>query len=82
MLYESRLRGYAPYTHRLRSDLVEWIILRMARKRKVANCLSYSEYLKKFHIIYYSLYMLIMQVYHDSSRIRGFGHMPYFGRKI
>jgi hypothetical protein len=82
MLYGSRLRGYAPYAHGLWSGLVEWIILRMTRKRKLANCLSYSEYLKFFHIIYYSLYMLIMQVYHDSGCIHGFGHMPYSGQKI
>jgi uncharacterized membrane protein YjdF len=37
MLYGSRLRGYVPYARRLQSGLAEWIILRMARKRKLAN---------------------------------------------
>jgi uncharacterized protein (DUF2062 family) len=28
-----------------------------------------------FHVIYYPLYMLIMQVDHDSGRMHDFGHM-------
>jgi hypothetical protein len=37
MLYGSRLRGYVPYARRLQSGLTEWIILRMAGKRKLVN---------------------------------------------
>jgi hypothetical protein len=66
----------------LRSGPTEWIILRMAHKRKLANCLSHSERWINFHIIYYLLYMLIMQVYHDSDRMRDFGRMPNSGQKI
>jgi hypothetical protein len=82
MLYGSRLYGYAPYARGLRSCTIEWIILWMARKRKLTNCLSYSEHWINFHIIYYPLYMLIMQVYHDSDRMRDFDHMPDSDRKI
>jgi hypothetical protein len=84
MLYGSRLRGYAPYAYGLqsRSGLTEWIILRMAHKRILTNCLSYSEHWINFHIIYYLLYMLIMQVYHDSGRMRDFGRMPDSSRMI
>jgi hypothetical protein len=82
MLYGSRLRGYAPYTRGLRSDPAEWIILRMAHKGKLANCLSYLNHRINFYIIYYLLYMIIMQVYHDSDRIRDFSHMSDSGRKI
>jgi hypothetical protein len=67
MLYGSRLRGYAPYAHGLRSGSAEWIVLRMARKRKLANCLSYSDHWINFYIIYYPLYMLIMQAHLDSG---------------
>jgi hypothetical protein len=73
MLYGSHLHGYAPYARGLKSGLIEWIILRMARKKKLANHLSYSEHWINFHIIYYPLYMLIMQVYYDSSRMRDSG---------
>jgi hypothetical protein len=76
MLYGSRLRGYAPYARRLWSGLAEWIILRIARKRKLANCLSYSEHWINFHIKYYPLYMLVIQVYYDSGCMRDFGCMP------
>jgi hypothetical protein len=76
MLYGSRLRGYTVYARRLRSGPAEWIILRMARKRKLANSLSYLEHWINFHIIYYLLYMLILQVYHDSGRICDFGRKP------
>jgi hypothetical protein len=82
MLYGSCSRGYAPYARELWSGLAEWIILRMARKRKLAKCLSYSEYWINFHILYYPLYMLIMQIYHDSGRMSDFGRMPDSGRKI
>jgi hypothetical protein len=82
MLYGSRFCGYAPYAHGLRSCPFECIILRMARKMKLTNCLSYSEHWINFHIIYYPLYILIMQVYHDSERMRDFGCMPDSGRKI
>jgi hypothetical protein len=82
MLYGSRLCGYAPYAHGLWSNPARGLILRMAHKRKLANCLSYSEHWINFHIIYYPLYMLIMQVYHDSSHMRDFGHMFNSGRKI
>jgi hypothetical protein len=70
MLYGTRLRGYAPYAHGLWSGSTEWIILRMAHKRKLANRLSYSKHWISFHIIYYPLYILIMQLYHDSGSMR------------
>jgi hypothetical protein len=73
MLYGSGLRGYTPYAHGLRSDPPECIILWIARKRKLTNRLSYSEHWINFYIIYYPLYMLIMQVYHDYGRMRDFG---------
>jgi hypothetical protein len=60
MLYGSLFRGYASYARRLRSVPSKWIIIWMAHKRKLDNCLSYSEYWINFHIIYYPLYMLIM----------------------
>jgi hypothetical protein len=37
MLYGSCLCGYVPYAHGLWSDPAEWIILRIAHKRKLAN---------------------------------------------
>jgi hypothetical protein len=82
MLYGSHLCSYAPYARGLRSGPVEWIIIRMACKRKLANHLSYSEHWIIFHIIYYPLYMLILQVYRDSGRMRDFGRMPDSGWKI
>jgi hypothetical protein len=75
MLYGSYLRSYLPYARGLWSGPAELIILRMSHKRKLANRLSYSEHWINFHIIYYPLYMLIMQIYHDSSRMRDFGRM-------
>jgi hypothetical protein len=82
MLHGLCLRGYAPYARGLRSGLTEWIILRRTSKMKLANCLSYLEHWINFHIIYYQLYMLMMQVYHDSGRMRDFGRMPDTGWKI
>jgi hypothetical protein len=82
MLYGPCLSGYALYARGLRSGLAEWIILWMACKRKLSNCLSYLERWINFHIIYYLLYMLIMQVYHDSGRMRDFDRMPTFSWKI
>jgi hypothetical protein len=82
MLHGSRLRGYAPYARGLWSSPAKWIILRMAHKRNLANCLSYSEHWINFHIIYCPLYMLIMQVYHDSGRMLDFSRMPDSGRRI
>jgi hypothetical protein len=79
MLYGSHLHGCALYARGLRSGPAEWTILRMARKRKLANRLSYSENWINFHIIYYPLYILIMQVYHDSGRMCDFGRMPDSG---
>jgi hypothetical protein len=43
MLHGLCLRGYAPYAHRLRSCSTEWIIRRIAHKRKSANLLAYSK---------------------------------------
>jgi hypothetical protein len=79
-VYGSRLHGYALYARKLRSGPIEWIILGIARKRKLANYLSYPEHWINFHIIYYPLYMLILQVYHNSGRLRDFGRMPDSGR--
>jgi hypothetical protein len=45
-------------------------------KRKLANRLSYSEHWINFQIIYCLLYMLKMQVYHNSD------HMPDSGQRI
>jgi hypothetical protein len=75
LLYGSRICGYAPYTHGLRYDPAEWVILRMTHKRKLTNHLSYSEQWINFHIICYPLYMLIVQVYHDSSCMRDSGRI-------
>jgi hypothetical protein len=58
----------------------EWIILRMACDRKLANRLSYSEHWINFHIIYYPLYVLIKKLYHDSSRMHDFSHVPDSGQ--
>jgi hypothetical protein len=82
MLYGPCLCGYAPYTHELWSGPAGWIILRMARKRKLVNRLSYSEHWIHFYIIYYPLYKLIMHVYHDSSHMHDFGRMPDCSWKI
>jgi hypothetical protein len=82
MLYRSQLHGYAPYARELRSDLTEWIIRRITRKRKSVNRLFIQSNEYVFHIIYYTLYMLIMQVYHDSDRMRDFGHMSNSGQKM
>jgi hypothetical protein len=82
MLYRSCLHRYAPYTRRLWSCPAEWIILGMAHRRKLANCLSYSENWINFHIIYYPIYMLIMQVYHDFYHMHDLGRMLDFGQKI
>jgi hypothetical protein len=38
--------------------------------------------MNEFHIIYYPLYKLIMQVHHDSGRIRDFGCMLDSRQKI
>jgi hypothetical protein len=48
MLYGSRLRGYVPYARGLRSSLAEWIILRMTRKRKLANSFILFGAMNKF----------------------------------
>jgi hypothetical protein len=82
MLYGSCLRGYTPYAQGLRSGSTEWIILqRMARKGKLANpFILFGAMI--FHVLYYPLYMLIMQVYHDSSRMCDFGRMPDSDQKI
>jgi hypothetical protein len=68
--------------HVLWSGLAECIVLRMTPKKKLANYLSYLEHWINFHIIYYLLYMLIIQVYHDSRCMRDFGRMLDSGRKI
>jgi hypothetical protein len=52
----------------------------MAHKRKLANYLYYSEHWIKFHIIYYLVYMLIMQVYHDNGHMHNSSRMPDSGR--
>jgi hypothetical protein len=63
------LHGCAPYAQGLRSSLTEWIIQLIALKRKLANPFILFETMNKFfHVIYYPLYMLIMQAH------------PYFGR--
>jgi hypothetical protein len=63
MLYGPCLRCYAPYAWVLRSNPTEWIIRRIARKRKLANPFISFETMIFFHIIYYPLYMLIMQAH-------------------
>jgi hypothetical protein len=53
----------------------------MARKGKLANpFILFGAMI--FHVLYYPLYMLIMQVYHDSSRMCDFGRMPDSDQKI
>jgi hypothetical protein len=46
--YGSRLRGYVPYAHGLRPSLTEWIVLRMAHKRKLANSFILFGAMNKF----------------------------------
>jgi hypothetical protein len=82
LLYQSRLHGYASYARGPLSSPAKWIILRMAHKKKLANYLSYSEHWINFYIIYYPLYMLIMQKYHNSDRMPDLGRMPDSGQKI
>jgi hypothetical protein len=67
MLYGSRLRGYVPYARGLRSGLTEWIILRMAHKRKLANSFILFGAMNKF-----SCFILpIIHAYNASiSRLR------------
>jgi hypothetical protein len=48
MLYWSCLHGYVPYTRGLRSGPAEWIILWMARKRKLANSFILFVAMNKF----------------------------------
>jgi hypothetical protein len=67
---------------RLRT-LCSWaIVWSDSCKRKLANHFIYSKQWMIFYIIYYPLYMLIMQVYHDSDHMRDFDRMPDSGRKI
>jgi hypothetical protein len=82
MLYGSCLCDYVPYAHGLRSGPTEWIIPQISCKRKLASCLSYSEHWINFRIIYYLLYMLIMQECHNSDHMHNFGHMPDYSQKI
>jgi hypothetical protein len=58
ILYRSCLHGYVPYAHGLRSGLVEWIILRMDRKRKFANSFILFGAMNKFSC-------LILPIIHD-----------------
>jgi hypothetical protein len=48
MLYGSRLHGYVPYACGLRSGPVEWIILQMTHKRKLANSFILFRAMNKF----------------------------------
>jgi hypothetical protein len=48
MLYGSHLRGYVPYTRGLRSGRTEWIILRIAHKKKLANSFILFGAMNKF----------------------------------
>jgi hypothetical protein len=48
MTYGSCLRSYVPYARGLRSGPVEWIIRRMARKRKLANSFILFRAINKF----------------------------------
>jgi hypothetical protein len=48
MFYGSRLCSYVPYAHGLRSGPIEWIILRMAHKRKLANSFILLRAMNKF----------------------------------
>jgi hypothetical protein len=57
-----------PYAHGLQSSPVEWIILQMAHKMKLANSFILFEQWINFHVLYYPLYMLIMQVFSDFGR--------------
>jgi hypothetical protein len=82
MLYRSRLHGYAPNARGLLSGSAEWIILRMAHKKKLANRLSYSEHWINFYVVYYPSCLHIMQEYHDSSRMCDFGMAQYLHRAM
>jgi hypothetical protein len=48
LIYGSCLRGYVPYARGLRSSPVEWIILWMAHKRKLANSFILFGAMNKF----------------------------------
>jgi hypothetical protein len=66
----SCLHGCEPYAQGLRSSPTEWIIQRIADKGKLASPFILFKTMNKFfHIIYYPLYMLIMQVYPDFGRM-------------
>jgi hypothetical protein len=65
--YESHLRGYTPYAHGLLPGPTKWVIRQITYKRKSSNLLSIQSNKWFFHIIYYLLCMLIMQVSHDSG---------------
>jgi hypothetical protein len=51
-------------------------------QEKIGQPFIYSNQWIYFHIIYCPLYMLIMQVYHDSACMRDFGCMPDSSRKM
>jgi hypothetical protein len=55
----------------------------MAHKRKLAKPFILFETMNKFfHVIYNPLYVLIMQVSHESDHMRDSSHMPDSNWKI
>jgi hypothetical protein len=89
MLHGLCLRGYAPYAHGLRSGPTEWIIRRIAHKRKSANLLWYS---KQWIIFSYHLLPIIHAYNAGTSRLRSHitapvvdldsGHTTWLGSDI
>jgi hypothetical protein len=67
MLHGLCLHGYAPYAHGLWSGLTEWIIRRIAQKRKSTNFLSY---LKQWISFSYHLLSIIHTYNVGTSRLR------------
>jgi hypothetical protein len=74
MIYDTSdvIRGTPSWLLTLRSglwsSLTEWIIRRIAHKRKLANHFILFKTIKKFvHVIYFPLYKLTVQVHHDSG---------------
>jgi hypothetical protein len=53
----------------------------MAHKGKSANPFILFGTMNKFSCLILPIYMLIMQVYHDSGPMRNFSHMPDSGWK-
>jgi hypothetical protein len=94
MLHGLCLRGYAPYSHGLRSGSTEWIIRRIAHKRKSTNLFIIFKEMNKFFISFITNYTCLWCRYVTTLVVcmtlvicptpigrRDFGHMPNSGWK-